>query len=180
MGYGGGMAFESGDLQLTDATVAKNHAKNLGGGLEFSNVSAEIGNSTIAENVAAEGGGVYVDPNFSRTMTFVSTIIGENHAGGAANRDPDVEGTITANDDLIQNEGMDGANITGTNDIVGVSPLFGSLGLHDGGTTETLVPSKLSPAVLNGPGENLYDLMTDQNGQPFGTKVFIGSVQTTS
>jgi len=170
---GGGIYLQNDTATLSLVTVARNSAGTDGGGIWISQgTTATIHNCTIAENSAGAGGGIFVS---SGTVNIVSTIIGLDHA----KTDADVDGTINSSFDLIQNVGADGANITSSHDITGVSPLLGPLGYHDGGATETLLPSASSPAVVGGPGDNIDSLTADQNGQPFGGSVDIGAVQTT-
>ena len=87
----------------------------------------------------------------------------------------------------IYNRGVESANpdvfgftdAAGNHNLIDEPAELGALGYHDGGTTETMLPSAMSQAVVGGPGLNPDGLTTDQDGVAFGTVIFIGAVQTT-
>jgi hypothetical protein len=121
-----------------------------------------IQNSTIVLNHALlRGGGLVVFTANGGTANVVSTIIALN----TAKTSPEVIGFTDDPSD---------------HNLISVNPLLGALGYHDGGTTKTMLPRLESPAVIGGPGSNPAELTTDQNGQPFGSSIFIGAVQTAS
>ena len=150
-------------VTLSQVTIAKNTAR-AGGGIYFYGVTATIHNSTISQNNATAAGGGFDESDSS--VTVVSTII----AGNTSPADPDVFGVIADSHDLIGlvtsdttllNHGATDVNGTST---VPLNPLLGPLGFHDGGTTQTMLLSFLSPAI--GTGSNPDSLTTDQNGAP--------------
>lgn len=163
---GGGIDSEQGTLFLSQITVAKNTALFGGGVSVYQDTSAAIHNCTISLNTAQNttgGGGLFItlDSN-NDPVNVVSSII-------AMNKNLNIDGTLGA---------------ASSNNITSGNPLLGPLMFHAPGTTintgatPTMVPSKLSPAVVGGPGLNPDGLTTDQNGHAFGAKINIGSVQT--
>jgi hypothetical protein len=94
-------------------------------------------------------------------IDIISTILAQN----SAKTDPDAHGFT---DDPLNHN------------LIGQPALLGPLGFHDGGFTQTLLPSPQSLAVVNTPGLNPDSLTTDQNGKPFQIGHFIGAVQTTT
>ncbi len=160
MGAGGGIHSNAGSVSLSLVTIAANSADNGGGVSLYQPTSAEIHNSTIAFNKAASGGGMFVTPDSSNDpINVISTIVAQNSA--ATNAD------------------VDATTITAANSLIGVSAILGKLGFHDHNKlTETLLPSASGPAVTG--GSNPDGLTADQNGQPFGSTIFIGAVQTTT
>jgi hypothetical protein len=145
-------------VSLVQLTIAQNTA-TYGGGVFLELAAATIDNCTISQNKAAmDGGGLTAEGG---TVGVVSTII----AGNTALLDPDVNATINDSYDLIGRvTNGTGLNNGGTNDVLNMNPLLGPLGFHDGGKTETMLLSFLSPAI--GAGSNPDALGTDQNGNP--------------
>jgi hypothetical protein len=160
---GGGIDSEQGSLYLTQVTVAKNTAVYGGGVSVYEDSLAAIDNCTISLNTAHNttgGGGLFITLDLGGDpVNVVSTII-------AGNKNTNVDGTLGGNS---------------SNNLTSGNPMLGALGFHDGGTTETMLPSIHSPAVLSDPGLNPEGLGTDQNGKSFNdADIYIGSVQTTS
>jgi hypothetical protein len=165
-GRGGGVDSEGSTVLLSQITVAKNTATFGGGVSVYQDTSAAIHNCTIAVNTAKNtsgGGGLFITlDSGSDPVNVVSSII-------ALNKGMNIDGTLGAGS---------------SNNFTGTSPLLGALAFHAPGTTlttgvtQTMLPSKLSPAVVGGPGLNPDGLATDQNGRPFGASIEIGSVQT--
>jgi hypothetical protein len=165
---GGGVDSESGTLFLSEITVAKNSALFGGGVSVYADTSAAIHNCTIALNTATNatgGGGLFITPDANNDpVNVVSTII-------AMNTGLNIDGTL---------------GTASSNNLTTGNPLLGSLAMHGSGSTlgtgltQTMLPSKTSPAVVGGPGLNPDSLTTDQNGHAFGSSIQIGAVQTAS
>ena len=161
---GGGIYSVAPALTLSEATVTGNAAGSGGGLFVYYGSSATIHNCTFAGNSASvSGGGLFVEPPAwgSPLSDVKSTIFSENRA----TQNPDLAGPITSSHNLFQEIGDASPNIIGDGtDIVGRPALLGRFGFHDGGTTQTTLPARNSPAVLNGPGVNIDSLSQDQNG----------------
>ncbi len=201
-GAGGGVFVGSGDLQMSQVTIAKNIASINGGGVAIaSEAKATIMNATIASNRATglvvreviedeyggrhveivkvgAGGGIYVateDPAAAGTINLISTIVGKNRARVALHADLfEAVAAIAGTNNLIQTPGD--AVIDTTQNIVGVDPKLGKLALN-GGTTATMLPAADSPAI--NAGANPDSLATDQRGaaRVQGPAIDIGAVE---
>jgi hypothetical protein len=150
-------------LTLSQVTIAQNRATD-GGGVYLHQATAAINNCTISQNTATgAGGGLMIAAG---SVGVTSTII----AGNTAFIAPDLNGGISDSHDFIGIVTAFGDLINGAvNDVYGtagapLNPLLGPLGLHDGGTTATMLLSFQSPAI--GDGSNPNSLTTDQNGNP--------------
>ena len=167
-GRGGGVDSEQGTVFLSLITVAKNSAPYGGGVSVYQDTSAAIHNCTIALNTATNasgGGGLFITPDGNNDpVNVVSTII-------ASNKGLNLDGALGA---------------LSSNNLTSGNPLLGTLAYHvtgstlNSGVTQTLLPSRTSPAVAGGPGLNPDSLTTDQNGHAFGSSIQIGAVQTAS
>jgi hypothetical protein len=138
-----------------------------GGGAYMGSGATTIENCTISANAAlGGGGGVYIAPN-AAAVSIVSTIIAQNRVTAYPNAaNPDIAGFTDS---------------PANHNIIDEPAYLGPLGYHDGGTTETMLPS-LDTLADYGTGLNPQSLSTDQNGEPFPTLasvIFIGAVQTT-
>ena len=160
---GGGLQIAKGTVTVQDSTIAQNGGAGNGGGFLISGGTVHIHNDTIAENKAggAKGFGGGLDVTGTSVVDIISTIIAENTAKHDGDMDA-VTGDVSASYDLIQLVTVDTLYIDNGNNITGANPLLGKLGLHDGGTTVTLVPAANSPVI--GKGSNPDSLGMDQNG----------------
>lgn len=160
--YGGAFDCYGATVTLSEITVTGNLAR-AGAGIHIGATStATIQNSTIVLNKSTlHGGGLDVDLTDGGSASVVSTIIALN----TAKTNADISGFT--DDPAYHN-------------LIGINPLLGALGYHDGGSTETMLPAADSPAVVGGPGSNPTGLTADQNGQAFGSSILIGAVQTTA
>ncbi len=146
---GGGIYSRDNVLTVENSTISGNRAFR-GGGI-YNRQSAAISDSTIAGNTATDSGaGVFA----SAPLTLDRSIV----ADSAGN---DIQGSVTANDSLIENPV--GATITGTGNLTSVDPTLGPLQLN-GGSTATHLPGAGSPAV------DAFSACsgTDQRGQARG------------
>jgi hypothetical protein len=170
---GGGVLSTYGSLAILQATIATNHAAKGAGVAIEQDTSASLSNSTIALNAATSaGGGVFINLDSAKdAVSIISTIVALNtvsvSTGGA-----DVNGTFTANHDLLFS--MVDAVFTDSNTIVGKNPLLGALGLH-GGTTAVMLPKHGSPAIDHGVDPTGL-LTTDQRGAGFPIKDKFGDI----
>jgi predicted outer membrane repeat protein len=172
----GGIYSYGGALNLTQVTIAKNTAGQGGGIYLTADPTVAIDNCTIAFNKALiQGGGLYAIPDLANDpIHVISTIIGQNSAPTNA----DVAGYLTADNSLIQITGSATIVDNSSTDITGESPLLGALGNH-GGTTQTLLPGKHSPAIGTGFSVAGVTPTMDQRGDPrtINGEVDIGSVE---
>lgn len=158
--YGGGIYSGGGTIAISLATIAKNTAQ-AGGGIDISmDTAATIHNSTIALNTGTTAGGLAITLDAGNDpVNIVSTIIAQN---------------------------LGAANITGTpgagssNNITTGLAVKTSLGFHDHGATQTLLPLASLASVPNNTTTNPDALTTDQNGTLFLSSIKIGAVQKTT
>jgi len=164
---GGAIDSEYGTVFLSEITVAKNTAAFGGGVSVYQDTSAAIHNCTIAFNSATNAtgrGGLFISlDGADDPVNVISSII-------AMNKVTNIDGTLGSGS---------------SNNLTSGNPLLGVLAFHAPGSTlttgatQTMLPSKVSPAVLHGPGAapDLAKYSTDQNGHAFGASISIGSVQ---
>ncbi len=182
--WGGGVKIgvDAAALTIENSTVAKNVSVGNGAGLAIDGgTNDQIYNDTIADNTVTgktgEGGGVYIASAVT-SDSIISTIL----AGDKAHTGADLafaNGNNTTIDNCLIEAAISGTSTNESNIFTG-NPLLGTLGLHDGGTTATMVPGAGSKALGN--GSNPASLGTDQNGNPrtgSGSVVDIGSVEVT-
>ena len=201
-GAGGLLAYQGGDITLTNCTISGNLAA---GGSPFDGVGGGVGNvygtvafnnCTISGNSAGgSGGGLengIADPpvfatsratsagatdhqsTMSLTNCTVSGNISYDTGGGVANN-----GTLSLTNTIVAgNIGGDivgGGSQTGSNNLIGGTPLLGALGDY-GGPTATLALLPGSPAIGGGTSEGAPSF--DQRGQPRSGYVDIGAFQS--
>jgi Concanavalin A-like lectin/glucanases superfamily/Bacterial Ig domain/FG-GAP-like repeat len=178
---GGGISASGGTLTMKNLTVSGNSSNGAGGGLFNSGAGAPtLTNVTIsnnhsdANNSGAEtGGGV---ARTAGTVTLQNTLVGGNFRGSASTTADDVNGSVTANNSLIEN--TTGATITGGSNVTGVSPRLGPL-QNNGGNTLTHQLLGGSPALDAGNNTFASGLTTDQRGAGFARIKDAGDVDTT-
>jgi hypothetical protein len=205
-GSGGGVV---GSGTFTGCTFYKNFASSSGGGI-YSDGGTDLVNSTVSTNSATEGGGIYVDTdarvhlynctvaaNLAGTygggvatrnplvssLTFVNTIIADNHRTASHVMYPDdCSGYITsAGSSILQVADISHCTLVGT--VSMADPLLGPL-QDNGGPTQTQALLDGSPAVdagnsLGCTDQNLAVLGTDQRGvhRPIGAACDIGAYE---
>jgi hypothetical protein len=188
--FGGGLEIAGrvyGPFELLDSTISGNTA-TTGAGVDLGGDPATntyrligsrdynghkgsiaFGNSTIAANTASgHGGGIYMGDysagspatKQNGTAAITSTIVAGNSPEDLAR----VTGSTSPQAfsgmfSLIQSPGS--TPLTGTSLITGKSPALGALG-HNGGPTETMLPSGTSPVIDQGHAPN--SLTEDQRG----------------
>jgi parallel beta-helix repeat protein len=162
---GGGIFAVNSALALANCTISGNTARQSGGGIKISTqTTATIRNSTVAfntadsDNVAGGSGGGLIVAGGSATLQ--STIVA-NNALGSSGSSPDVDGTVTAANSLIEN--IIGTTFTpaSANNLFGQDPLLGPLA-NNGGPTQTHALLAGSPA--RDAGSNTGSLPFDQRG----------------
>jgi parallel beta-helix repeat protein len=151
-GSGGGLSNDSGQLQLSNATVTGNTASGDGGGLSNYSGDVQLTYATVTGNTAsAEGGGLF---NTGGGLQLTNTIVSGNSS--------DIKGSFSG----------------GTSDnLIGGNALLGPLGNYGGPTlTVPLLPG--SPAIGGGTATGAPP--TDQRGvsRPKGTAPDIGAFQS--
>jgi hypothetical protein len=182
---GGGIYSSYSNLALSQVTVAGNTAGNGGGVAIFQDPVASIHNSTIALNKArVSGGGLFVTLDTVPDPVYVvSTIIARNSVTLSKSGAPDVSGEITAAFTLIGNQTgaiVDSDINSDPNFLQSFGGTTGTLGLHDGGVTGTLLATTNTPQVTNNSYSNPDSLTADQNGVTISSTFFIGAVNTTT
>jgi len=173
--------YDNNSLALSEVTIANNSGATVGGGVYINGnvgypddpIIVSIHNCTIARNQAsASAGGLKV---VSSTVDLVSTILALN----MAKTDPDVAGSVSANNNLFGILTPDAVLTADNNNITTAAALhLGKLGMH-GGPTATMVPS-LTSSVIDA-GSNPDYLFFDQRGNEFarflGTGIDIGAIE---
>lgn len=166
-----------GVVNVTNSTVSGNSAAN-GGGSWNSGTTATINYNfaTIASNTSATlGGGLF--QNTTGATNLKNSIVADN----TAPMGPDISGTITSQDYnhvedtsggtfLINESGKEtkipvAEFLALANDVTGTDPALGALA-NNGGTTNTHLPSNLSPVtntIPNGTNDCGTTITTSQN-----------------
>jgi hypothetical protein len=171
---GGGLDNAGGTLTLINCTVSGNAAGNSGGGLDNFNGTATLTNCTVSGNSAGYGGGLYNADTLTLTNCTVTGNSAKFLGGGLDNN----AGALTAINTIVsENRNGDIAgNYSGSNNLIGGSPMLAPLGPYGGPTlTMPLLPG--SPAIGGGTtGAGIPT--TDQRGQPRSSHVDIGAFQS--
>jgi hypothetical protein len=179
-----GGIYNGGTLTVTNSTFSGNSADDGGSIYNNYNGTLTVNDGTISGNSASnEGGGVYNSNTSVTSVTLNNSIVGANTVGSSPSStaaDADIHGPITANYCLIQNTTTD-ASIAGSNNLLGVSPLLGTLGNY-GGTTQTMPLLSGSPAIDAGQNSLIPSgVTTDQRGSGFvriwGKSVDLGAYE---
>jgi hypothetical protein len=181
---GGGIyAFTT--TNLVNSTVSSNSAGEGGGIYVFvDNHDVNLYNCTVAANLAGTyGGGVATGSSLVSSLTFVNTIIADNHrtASHVMYAD-DCSGYITsAGTSILQVADISHCTLIGT--VSTADPLLGPL-QDNGGPTQTRALLDGSPAIDGGNSlgctdQNLAVLETDQRGvhRPIGAACDIGAYE---
>ncbi|MFD2433723.1 T9SS type A sorting domain-containing protein [Mesonia maritima] len=162
---GGGLMNDMGSTTILRSTFAGNSATTNGGGM-YNNDEMTLNAVTVAMNSAAvNGGGI----SSMASMSMTNTLVAENTATSGQ----DVSGMITSgNYNLI---GTDDAGIftVDTDDIVGTSPLLGSL-QDNGGATFTIALMDGSEGINAG---NPNDTFNDQRDYSIQGRRDIGAYE---
>jgi hypothetical protein len=151
-GSGGGLLDDDGSLSLMNTTVTGNGSNSVGGGLSLISGELSLTNATVTGNDGnvSSADGLYIDPrSFANITNSIVAGNGEDDIGG------------------------DGSYM-GTNNLINVNPLLAPLGNY-GGPTQTMPPMPGSPAI--GAGTPYDAPLTDQRGQPRGSRDDIGACQ---
>lgn len=130
---GAGAVSVGGTLYMRNSTVANNrNADSTSGAGLFcgGTTTCNIGNSIFADNAAISGNDLFVAPG--GTLQSVGGNLVEN------------------------NTGFDNAQMSQTNDVIGVDPLLMSLA-DNGGNVPTMMLNPLSPAINTGINSNATD-----------------------
>jgi len=172
-GQGGGAANFYGTLALTNCTLSGNSAGGSGGGLANGAASSPVFATSRA--TSASGSGAGLTPPQS-TMSLTNCTVSGNTAygigGGVANY-----GTLSLTNTIVagNNGGDVGGSYTGSNNLIGGTPLLAALGDY-GGPTATMALLPGSPAI--GGGTSTGAPTFDQRGQPRSGHVDIGAFQS--
>lgn len=194
--YGGGIWADdpTGMVNIDHSLFYSNTASTTGqGGAMYLYGSASIVNTTIYSNSAYYGGGIYA----AHGVTLTNVTLANNTASGAnVGGNLQVTGltpgamvnTIVAGGspkNCVGNPTSLGYNIssdsscvfTGTQDLNSTNPLLGPF-QNNGGSTNTLMPTALSPAV--NAGSNAHCPTDDQRGvaRPVAGICDIGAVES--
>ena len=164
---GGGVGNFSGVLSVTNSTLSGNSTFDFGSAIN-SNGSTTVSDSTIAGNGGATA--IYLHNSFALTASIVSA----NTSGNCSSAIPTSGG---------YNLDSDGSCALGAaTDHSNVDPQLGPL-QRNGGPTQTMAPSSLSPvvdAIPKGAGGCGSTIKTDQRGvsRPQGSGCDIGAYET--
>jgi CSLREA domain-containing protein len=167
---GGGVLIGIGadDSEILNSTISGNSAGDDGGGIDISSNFAAIRSSTVAFNTANSdnspsnnsGGGLFVIS--TAAVLLQSTIVADN-AVIAPGTNPDVSGSVTATNSLVESTAGATFLAGSANDILGADPLLGPLAFN-GGPTQTHALLAGSPAINHGANPALG---SDQRGPGF-------------
>ncbi|NJN18297.1 MAG: hypothetical protein HC822_19590 [Oscillochloris sp.] len=175
-GFGGGIGSTGNDgtINLTNVTISGNTVQSNGGGIYAISPTGgviNLTNVTIANNTAnSNGGGIF---RSSGTVSLRNTLVALNNAAVA----PDINGTVSGNNNLVGNGAGLGGISNGVNgNLVGVTPQIGPLA-NNGGTTLTHALLSGSPAI--NAGSNVGCPAADQRGtaRPQGPFCDIGAFE---
>jgi hypothetical protein len=181
----GGGIYSEGPTDLVNSTVSRNSATEGGGIYVYvDNHDVNLYNCTVAGNLAGtDGGGVATGNSLISSLTFVNTIIADNHrtASHVMYAD-DCSGRITsAGTSILQVADVSHCTLIGT--VSTADPLLGPL-QDNGGPTQTEALLDGSPAIdagnsLGCTDQNLAVLGTDQRGvhRPIGAACDIGAYE---
>jgi CSLREA domain-containing protein len=197
-GTGGSGIFAHAEATLTNSTISGNTSRDGSGAGIYATGNLTLNNSTVSGNttgaiaVGAGGGGISFQ---NGTLTLLSSIVAGNSAAVAINNRhvPDVNNylgfPVNASYSLVGDATGSGLTPTngltpdGTGNLIGsdtapIDPMLGQLA-DNGGPTQTMALSPLSPAVDH--GANPHGLTTDQRGLPFvrvsGAKADMGAFE---
>ena len=172
-------------------TIADNLA-SLGGGGIYNAGTLTLVSSTIALNsVSTTGGGGGLDAAAGGTVTLDDTIVTKNNSGtGQAIND--IEGSVaaTSSHNLVDNTASAGGLVNGVGgNIIGASADFAGGLANNGGATETIAISPLSPALNTGaatisgvvvPGKDQRGAVRNPDKLNDGTTIDIGAYEISS
>ena len=194
--YGGGIS-GSGSVTLNNSTVSGNQGSNGGGGIYAKGSHLTLTNSTVSGNhtehhyhIYAKGGGILAVGGRNNITLTNSTVSGNSAYYGVTPGGGIYSGTgsvLVINNSIVAGNtiGDIKGSFTGTNNLIGGSPMLGALA-NNGGPTQTLLPQAGSPAINAAPC--LAGIATDQRGDPrpdwpsrnLATPCDIGSVEVGS
>jgi sugar lactone lactonase YvrE len=171
--FGGGISSVLGTLTVRNSTLSGNSSttSGWGGGALFTGDSstAVLGNVTVVGNSGFYGGGFVIRGDFSLEH---GTVFGNsaNSSGGIfiATATLKLQDSVIAGNTASSDPNMAAMLFTGTNNLIGGSPLLAALGDY-GGLTQTMPPQLGSPAIDAGSGSfagGSTTLFTDQRGLP--------------
>ena len=151
-GNGGGIANESGTLNVTNSTFVGNSTTHNGGAIVNATGTLTVTNSTLVGNSASSnGGGIY---NLGGTVILKNTIVANNPAGGNCN------GIITNGGNNLDDGTTCGLGATNGSQS-GINPQLGTL-------TNGVFPLNYNSPAIDGVASNAPNNCpaTDQRGQP--------------
>lgn len=156
-------------VNLTNITLSGNSSAGLNVSSSSGNVTVNITNSTFYNNGTAANGNLYLQGSGAdvRTLNVSNSIFAINNL--KTNCVGDLGNYILNFANSIFDEASCGA---GAGNLVGIDPLLGPLA-NNGGTTNTHLPTALSPAI--DAGDNAQCTSTDQRGFPRPVQKVAGS-----
>jgi hypothetical protein len=198
----GGAIYNEGALTMTACSLLGNSA--AGGGAIYNSATCVLLNCTLAGNAALGGDGGAIGNEFSDNLALTQCTVSENSAGGSGGAVENNHSTFNVTNSILANNaaafrGADIYNIRGTNTFVGsnivqslysiggstngtppinANPQLAPLGFY-GGSTQTMPPTGISPAIDSGSDVPAVGIATDQRGYPriSGSHVDIGAVE---
>ena len=164
---GGGILNGAAGVTLTNSTVSGNQTfgdESDGGGIRTQG-EIVISSSTVAMNSTSfsgtTGGGIW---NNNDTITITNSIVADNSSPGMEDIAPGT-GALNVNYSLVSN--LTGLNITGEDNVFGVSARLLNLA-DNGGSTQTHALGADSPAIdMGDPSIAFNSSEFDQRGAPF-------------
>lgn len=171
----GAIAFIGCDLKIENSTIYGNHATDSFGAITLFGGCGYIYNSSIVGNTAAFSvGGINSQ---SSALTIESSILANNTDSSGINdlnRTGGGNSFVYASNSIFSESFVPADNVlngSDVNDQVGVDPQLGALA-NNGGTTPTLRPGPISPAI--GLGSNSQGYAYDQRGAGFARNADAG------
>jgi hypothetical protein len=173
-GTGGGALNLFGTLELTNCTLSGNSAGVSGGGLDNGFDGPLFAASSHTTSARGSGGG---QNDEQATTSLINCTVSGNTAYDIGSGVANIYGKLSlANTIVSGNNGGDvGGPYTGSNNLIGGSPLLSALG-DFGGPTATIALLPGSPAI--GGGASTGAPTFDQRGQPRSGHVDIGAFQS--
>ncbi len=178
---GGGLLLVTGPVTIVNSTVSGNEmtgagldlSSGLGGGIAvlalFGPTTVDLVNTTIADNRANVAGGGLAAENAGVTVTFVNSLIGNNHLIAGEQAVPDTENCFDRDSSKLQSlgnnlEDHDQCEFDPAfDDLPNTDPVIGLLA-DNGGPTQTHALLPDSPAI--NAGNDIAAPETDQRGVP--------------
>jgi hypothetical protein len=143
----GGGLWTGPSTTITASTFSGNVSEDNGGGMALSQYPVLIDTTVVGNSAARQGGGIF--GNTGNLIATADTVVGNTAPSGGG---ISVQSQATLTNTIVANSGGNGGGVigpfTGTNNLIGGTPLLDPRGLQaNGGPTQTIVLLPGSPAI---------------------------------